>query len=71
VLAGEHAGRQRQRTMNRASSSLSPARGRHGGSCGSKEAMDWHRWLATLLVMLALTACAQGGLSPLRALFAQ
>jgi hypothetical protein len=23
--------------------------------------MNWHRWLATLLVMLALAACAQGG----------
>jgi hypothetical protein len=26
--------------------------------------MNWHRWLATLLVMLALTGCAQGGQVP-------
>jgi hypothetical protein len=26
--------------------------------------MNWHRWLATLLVMLALAACAQGGWVP-------
>jgi hypothetical protein len=26
--------------------------------------MNWHRWLATLRVMLALTACAQGGQVP-------
>jgi len=26
--------------------------------------MDWHRWLAALLVMLALAACAQGGQVP-------
>jgi hypothetical protein len=23
--------------------------------------MNWHRWLATLFVLLALAACAQGG----------
>jgi hypothetical protein len=28
--------------------------------------MNWHRWLATLLVMLALAACAQGGQDPMR-----
>jgi hypothetical protein len=26
--------------------------------------MNWHRWLATLLITLALTACAQGGQIP-------
>jgi hypothetical protein len=25
--------------------------------------MNWHRWLATLFVMLALVACTQGGLA--------
>jgi hypothetical protein len=49
------------RTMNRASSSLSLARVRYGGSGGPEEAMNWQRWLAALLVMLALAACAQGG----------
>jgi len=27
---------------------------------GPMEAMSWHRWLATLLVMRALAACAKG-----------
>jgi hypothetical protein len=26
--------------------------------------MNWHRWLATLLIMLALAACAQEGQVP-------
>jgi hypothetical protein len=26
--------------------------------------MNWHRWLATLFVMLALAACAQEGRVP-------
>jgi hypothetical protein len=26
--------------------------------------MNWHRWLAALLVMLALTACVQWGQIP-------
>jgi hypothetical protein len=26
--------------------------------------MNWHRWLATLLVTLALAACTQGGQVP-------
>jgi hypothetical protein len=26
--------------------------------------MNWHRWLAALLITLALAACAQGGLVP-------
>jgi hypothetical protein len=26
--------------------------------------MNWHRWLATLFVVLALAACAQGGQAP-------
>ena len=44
--------------------SLSLARVRLGGSGGPDKAMNWHRWLATLLVMLALAACAQGGQDP-------
>jgi hypothetical protein len=31
---------------------------------GSYEPMNWHRWLATLFVMLALTACVQEGQAP-------
>jgi len=26
--------------------------------------MNWHRWVAALVVMLALAACAQGGQVP-------
>jgi hypothetical protein len=26
--------------------------------------MNWYRWLATLFVMLVLTACSQGGQVP-------
>jgi hypothetical protein len=26
-----------------------------------EQAMNWHRWLAALLVMLALAVCVQGG----------
>jgi hypothetical protein len=26
--------------------------------------MNWHKWLPTLFVMLALAACAQGGQVP-------
>ena len=26
--------------------------------------MNWHRWLATLFVLLALAACTQGGQAP-------
>jgi hypothetical protein len=26
--------------------------------------MNWHRWLAALLITLALAACAQGGQVP-------
>jgi hypothetical protein len=26
--------------------------------------MNWHRWLAALIVMLPLAACAQGGQVP-------
>jgi hypothetical protein len=40
------------------------ARVRHGGSGGPEEAMNWHRWLATLVVMLALAECPQGGWVP-------
>ena len=36
------------------------ARVRQSGSGGPEEAMNWHRRLAALLVMLALAACAQG-----------
>jgi len=32
--------------------------------------MKWHRWLATLFVMLALSACSQGGQAPYAPLFA-
>jgi hypothetical protein len=41
------------------------ARVRHG-ELGDRpeEAMNWHRWVAALLVMLALAACAQGGQVP-------
>jgi hypothetical protein len=37
---------------------------RHGGSGDPEEAMNWHRWLAALIVMLPLAACAQGGQVP-------
>jgi hypothetical protein len=37
---------------------------RHSGSGGPEQAMNCNRWLAALLVMLALTACAQGGQVP-------
>jgi hypothetical protein len=30
--------------------------------------MNWRRWFTTLLVMLALAACAQGGPGSIRAL---
>jgi hypothetical protein len=43
------------RTMTRA------YRWRGLGTADRVAAMNWHRWLATLLIMLALTACAQGG----------
>ena len=37
---------------------------RLSGSGGPEEAMNWHGWLVTLLVMLALAACAQEGQPP-------
>jgi hypothetical protein len=40
------------------------------GSGGSGEAINWHRWLAALFVMLVLAACAHGWPGPLRALLA-
>jgi hypothetical protein len=40
------------------------ARVRCAGSGVPDEAMNWHRWLATLFVMLALVACAQEGQVP-------
>jgi hypothetical protein len=43
---------------------LSLARVRCSGSGGSGEAMNWHRWLAALFVMLVLAACAHGGQVP-------
>jgi hypothetical protein len=51
-------------TMTRACLSLLLARDRRGGSGGPEEAMNWHRWLAALFVVLALAACAQGGQIP-------
>jgi hypothetical protein len=48
------------RTMTRAWSSLSLPRDRYAGPVGPEEVMNWHRWLAALIVMLALAACAQG-----------
>jgi hypothetical protein len=41
-------------------------RGVRHGELGDRpeEAMNWHRWVAALLVMLALAACAQGGQVP-------
>jgi hypothetical protein len=37
---------------------------RLSGSGGPEEAMNWHGWLVTLLVMQALAACAQEGQPP-------
>jgi hypothetical protein len=44
--------------------SLSLARDRRAGPDNPEEAMNRHRWLATLLLILTLAACAQGGQVP-------